>query len=38
MIRTLDAFQISNALEAKATEMVSALCACEIVKFFSECE
>jgi hypothetical protein len=38
MIRTLNAFQITNALEAEAAEMVSALYACEIVKFFSECE
>ena len=38
MIRTLNAIQIANALEPEATEMVSALCACEIVKFFSECE
>ena len=38
MIYALNAFQIVNALEPEATEMVSALCACEIVKFFSECE
>jgi hypothetical protein len=38
MIRTLNAFQITNALEAEAAEMVTALCACEIVELFSQCE